>query len=80
MDPNTQSLPLSPIAEPRFDEARKRLTRPERGLARKRALSKRVEWDLATWREAAAPAGEPKGPSLGRLVLGSRRARIAVRW
>ena len=50
-----------PIAKPRFDEAGKRLPGPERGLARKRALSKRAEWDLATWREAAAPAWEPKG-------------------
>jgi hypothetical protein len=39
----------------------KRLPGMERGLARKRALSKRAEWDLATWMEAAAPAGGPKG-------------------
>ena len=42
-----------PIAEPRFDEAGKRLHGPERGLARKRALSARAEKDLARWIEAA---------------------------
>jgi methylenetetrahydrofolate--tRNA-(uracil-5-)-methyltransferase len=40
-----------PIAEPRFDEAGKRLPGPERGLARKRALSARAERDLARWME-----------------------------
>ena len=35
-----------PIAEPRFDEAGKRLAGPERGIARKRALSARAERDL----------------------------------
>jgi hypothetical protein len=54
----TRSRWLFPsIAEPRFDEAGKRLPGMERGLARKGALSKRAEWDLATWMEAAAPAG-----------------------
>ena len=42
-----------PIAEPRFDEAGKRLAGPERGLARKRALSARAERDLAAWAEQA---------------------------
>src|SRR3984885_1227321 len=42
-----------PIAEPRFDEAGKRLAGPGRGLARKRALSARAEQDLADWSEAA---------------------------
>jgi methylenetetrahydrofolate--tRNA-(uracil-5-)-methyltransferase len=42
-----------PIAEPRFNEAGKRLSGPERGLARKRALSARAEQDLAAWNEAA---------------------------
>ena len=42
-----------PIAEPRFDEAGKRLPGPERGLARKRALSARAERDLARWMERA---------------------------
>jgi methylenetetrahydrofolate--tRNA-(uracil-5-)-methyltransferase len=42
-----------PIAELRFDEAGKRLAGPERGLARKRALSARAERDLARWMEAA---------------------------
>ena len=42
-----------PIAEPRFDEAGKRLAGPERGLARKRALSARAERDLARWMEGA---------------------------
>ena len=45
-----------PIAEPRFDEAGKRLAGPERGLARKRALSARAERDLARWTESA---GQP---------------------
>jgi methylenetetrahydrofolate--tRNA-(uracil-5-)-methyltransferase len=48
-----------PIAEPRFDEAGRRLPRAERGLARKRALSARAERDLARWTERAcerAPA------------------------
>ena len=38
-----------PIAEPRTDETGKRLRGPERGLARKRALSARAETDLAEW-------------------------------
>ncbi|HEY1783708.1 MAG TPA: methylenetetrahydrofolate--tRNA-(uracil(54)-C(5))-methyltransferase (FADH(2)-oxidizing) TrmFO [Roseiarcus sp.] len=41
------------IAEPRFDAAGKRLAGPERGLARKRALSARAERDLAAWIEKA---------------------------
>jgi methylenetetrahydrofolate--tRNA-(uracil-5-)-methyltransferase len=48
-----------PIDTPRVDEAGKRLPGPERGLARKRALSARAERDLADWNEAArrtAPA------------------------
>jgi methylenetetrahydrofolate--tRNA-(uracil-5-)-methyltransferase len=42
-----------PIATPRLDEAGKRLPGPERGLARKRALSARAEQDLAQWAERA---------------------------
>jgi methylenetetrahydrofolate--tRNA-(uracil-5-)-methyltransferase len=42
-----------PIAEPKVDEAGRRLPGPERGLARKRALSARAERDLAGWIEAA---------------------------
>ena len=42
-----------PIAEPRADETGRRLPGPERGLARKRALSARAEQDLARWIEAA---------------------------
>ena len=38
-----------PIAEPRVDEAGKRLRGPERGVARKRALSARAERDLEAW-------------------------------
>ena len=38
-----------PIFEPRLDEAGRRLKGPERGLARKRALSVRAERDLAAW-------------------------------
>ena len=43
-----------PIVEPRVDEAGKRLGGPERGLARKRALSARAEQDLAEWMKAAS--------------------------
>ena len=46
-----------PIAEPRFDEAGKRLSGPERGVARKRALSARAEADLADW---SKPARHPE--------------------
>ncbi len=42
-----------PIVEPRLDAAGKRLSGPERGLARKRALSARAEQDLAEWMKAA---------------------------
>jgi methylenetetrahydrofolate--tRNA-(uracil-5-)-methyltransferase len=38
-----------PIVEPRVDEAGNRLRGPERGVARKRALSARAERDLAEW-------------------------------
>jgi len=38
-----------PIAEPRVDAEGKRLRGPERGIARKRALSARAERDLAAW-------------------------------
>jgi methylenetetrahydrofolate--tRNA-(uracil-5-)-methyltransferase len=38
-----------PIAEPRVDAEGKRLRGPERGVARKRALSTRAERDLAAW-------------------------------
>jgi methylenetetrahydrofolate--tRNA-(uracil-5-)-methyltransferase len=40
-----------PIATPRLNEAGKRLAGPERGLARKHALSARAEVDLAKWAE-----------------------------
>src|SRR5271168_326703 len=46
-----------PIAEPRADQAGRRLPGPERSLARKRALSARADQDLARWmEEARAPA------------------------
>jgi methylenetetrahydrofolate--tRNA-(uracil-5-)-methyltransferase len=38
-----------PIVEPRVDEEGRRLRGPERGIARKRALSERAERDLAGW-------------------------------
>jgi methylenetetrahydrofolate--tRNA-(uracil-5-)-methyltransferase len=38
-----------PIVEPRTDETGKRLRGPERGAARKRALSARAEADMARW-------------------------------
>jgi methylenetetrahydrofolate--tRNA-(uracil-5-)-methyltransferase len=59
MNVNFGLFPL--IDEPRFDEAGKRLGGPERGLARKRALSARAERDLARWTESArqpAPLAE----------------------
>ena len=43
-----------PIVEPRVDEAGKRLSGPERGLARKRALSARAQQALAEWMKAAS--------------------------
>jgi len=42
-----------PIAAPRMNEEERRLKGPERGFARKRALSERAERDLAAWIEAA---------------------------
>ncbi|MGA9850516.1 MAG: methylenetetrahydrofolate--tRNA-(uracil(54)-C(5))-methyltransferase (FADH(2)-oxidizing) TrmFO [Roseiarcus sp.] len=42
-----------PIVEPRVDDAGKRLRGPERGVARKRALSARAEADLAGWLDGA---------------------------
>ena len=42
-----------PIVEPRADAAGRRLPGPERGAARKRALSARAERDLAGWINAA---------------------------
>jgi methylenetetrahydrofolate--tRNA-(uracil-5-)-methyltransferase len=47
-----------PIVEPRVDAAGARLKGPERGFARKRALSARAEDDLRGWMErdlSAAP-------------------------
>ena len=43
-----------PIDEPRVDAAGKRLRGPERGFARKRALSARAELDLARWLKATS--------------------------
>ena len=51
MNVNFGLFPL--IVEPRFDEAGKRLAGPERGLARKRALSARAERDLMAWVDRA---------------------------
>ncbi|HEY1940563.1 MAG TPA: methylenetetrahydrofolate--tRNA-(uracil(54)-C(5))-methyltransferase (FADH(2)-oxidizing) TrmFO [Roseiarcus sp.] len=42
-----------PIEEPRVDETGKRLRGPDRGVARKRALSARAEVDLAKWAATA---------------------------
>ena len=58
-----------PIATPRLDEAGKRLPGPERGLARKRALSARAEGDLARWAERSSRAG-----------ASSRQPEIRRRW
>jgi methylenetetrahydrofolate--tRNA-(uracil-5-)-methyltransferase len=48
---NVNFVLFPPIVEPRFDEAGKRLSGPERGVARKRALSARAAQDLARWAE-----------------------------
>ena len=48
-----QLRPLSADLEPRVDDAGKRLRGPERGVARKRALSARAEADLAGWLDGA---------------------------
>ncbi len=42
-----------PIDETRVDASGKRLRGPERGFARKRALSARAAADLAQWIEAS---------------------------
>jgi methylenetetrahydrofolate--tRNA-(uracil-5-)-methyltransferase len=47
-----------PIEEPRFDAAGKRLRGPERGVARKRALSARAARDLEAWLQNMSPGGE----------------------
>ncbi|RBP13809.1 methylenetetrahydrofolate--tRNA-(uracil-5-)-methyltransferase [Roseiarcus fermentans] len=44
-----------PIVEPRVDETGRRLRGPDRGAARKRALSARADADLAAWIEANRP-------------------------
>ena len=46
-----------PIDEPLVGESGKRLRGPEKGMARKRAMSRRAERDLAAWLEAGASAG-----------------------
>ena len=79
-----------PIAEPRFDEAGKRLSGPERGLARKRALSARAERDLARWAEGGARAGAIRGglgtpaelctSSLWRTAMFSLVAQFGFSW
>ena len=46
-----------PIVEPRADAAGRRLPGPERGMARKRALSARAERDLAAWISLAQEPG-----------------------
>ena len=56
-----------PIAEPRVDGAGNRLRGPERGLARKRALSARAEADLAVWMASLAEAEASLRPQ-GRVA------------
>ena len=65
-----------PIAEPRFDEAGKRLSGPERGLARKRALSARAERDLARWVEERVRPGPSRRPSRGRGIVARAECTI----
>ena len=48
-----------PIAEQRLDPAGNRLRGPERGVARKRALSARAEADLAGWMASAGATALP---------------------
>ncbi len=67
-----------PIVEPRVDEAGKRLRGPERGVARKRALSARAEADLSGWVErirARGPIDSVIEPSVNGLL--SRRPGTA---
>jgi methylenetetrahydrofolate--tRNA-(uracil-5-)-methyltransferase len=56
-----------PIVEPRVDEEGKRLRGPERGLARKRALSARAEADLADWMASVGGAEASLRPQ-GRVA------------
>ncbi len=68
-----------PIEEPRVDESGKRLRGPERGVARKRALSARAEVDLASGCARRADSGAI-APRLGRKpgihgALQTRRGR-----
>ncbi len=53
-----------PIVEPRADAAGRRLPGPERGAARKRALSGRAERDLAAWISAAGEPGAVRSRGL----------------
>ena len=63
-----------PIVEPRVDEAGKRLRGPERGVARKRALSARAEKDLATWIGETANLLAPRMAEAHRSPAERRRA------
>jgi methylenetetrahydrofolate--tRNA-(uracil-5-)-methyltransferase len=56
-----------PIAQPQVDATGKRLRGPERGVARKRALSARAERDLAAWTKEVG----------GELTPGGRRGSFA---
>jgi len=56
-----------PIVEPRVDEEGKRLRGPERGVARKRALSARAEADLAGWMASVGGAEASLRPQ-GRVA------------
>jgi len=56
-----------PIVEPRVDAEGKRLRGPERGLARKRALSARAEADLARWMASVGGAEASLRPQ-GRVA------------
>jgi methylenetetrahydrofolate--tRNA-(uracil-5-)-methyltransferase len=47
-----------PIAEPRVDASGKRLRGPERGVARKRALSARAGRDLEAWLRGTSASDE----------------------
>ncbi len=68
-----------PIAEPRFDEAGKRLAGPERGLARKRALSARAERDLADWSEAARQRASVSGGVTATVIASEAKQSRSLR-
>jgi methylenetetrahydrofolate--tRNA-(uracil-5-)-methyltransferase len=66
-----------PIAEPRVDEAGRRLRGPERGSVRKRALSARAERDMAEW--IGETSSEVKPDGMGGSVASGLAIRTLAR-